>query len=97
MPQIWANYLLQQTGTSVAPSAGWINPGDVLQRRGSGATSTVVAVIPDPSGLGPCDPNPAGQPGRLRHARPARGDDRVRRAGELRVAVVRRPPAPSGP
>lgn len=63
MAQIWANYLLQQTGMCVVPSSGWVNVGDVLKRRGSGATSTVLAVIPDPSGCGPADPiqepNPA--------------------------------------
>lgn len=45
MPRIWANYLTQQTTTSVVPSAGWVNVGDVLQRRGSSATSVVKGSI----------------------------------------------------
>ena len=61
MPQIWATFLSQQTGTSVVPSAGWINPGDVLQRRGSPLLSTVTAVIPAPSG--PADPIQQSNPG----------------------------------
>ena len=81
MPQIWANYLLQATLTSVAPSAGWVNVGDVLQRRGSDVQSTVVDVLPAPDG--PADPIQRGQPGGCGHDRPAPDDAHVRRAGEL--------------
>jgi hypothetical protein len=61
MPQIWANYLLQATLTSVASSTGWVNVGDVLQRRGSDVQSTVVDVLPAPDG--PADPIQEANPG----------------------------------
>lgn len=61
MSQIWANYLLQDTVASVVPSAGWVNVGDVLQWRGGGPRSTVLAVIPAPDGA--ADPIQQSNPG----------------------------------